>query len=72
MFYLEGECRGDADDEEEGGHDEVHHRHPEPRRVVDTRTRPARVVHETTSIIICARNQSSSLVVQIRKGWEEQ
>ena len=46
MFYLEDKRGGDADDEEEGGHDEVRHRHPEPRRVVDARPRPARVVYE--------------------------
>jgi len=44
-YYLEDECGGDADDEEEGGHDEVRHRNPEPRRVVDARPRPAGVVH---------------------------
>ena len=45
-LYLEDQGRRDANDEEEGGHDEVRHRHPEPRRVVYPRPRPAGVVHE--------------------------
>lgn len=44
--FLEDEGGGDADDEEEGGHDEVRHRHPEPRCVVYPRPRPAGVVHQ--------------------------